>query len=647
MSDSIFMEDAVQVIMDSSRQKPDHLKGCIDAYMELRSTYCDEFWDTVDELYTQEQFDRNSWASTKDLTGRFITPARVNAYIESLEAQVFNQYPKFYMEPATSRQEQLALDLMEASNNEWFKDRRLKQQTLLALRDCGKYGTGFVFGGYNTDTDVAERARKKRQHIADMLQADPASGIIGADILAELAIGPDSVTLSGTETDYEMDDRILRDRASLRHVPIEQIVMDPAGTCMEDIRWIGRRIYADYDAVMKEELFSNTSGLKPTQTLSSPGVLPRSVLRGESVVGSMREKMQMPYNYLTLYEIYCKQRDGTWDLKIFAEGHNKWLRVVPAQYDIGNPYSMLRWNHTGDSVFTISDIQKVLTFILAERDLHTRLYEATMRELEDTYGVAGTIKEEQLNPVINIPNVGNFIRMENLGGLPLQQAIQLLPRTIKSQALMPYLAIFERQFELGLGLGPNQQLSALKSATTATEAGEIADRVKSREAVKRSHFEDFIADVQKKRIGLMAQYYTPEMIAQTVGKEAASRWVRENFTTSDIQFGLSVAVVPGSMSPPSTERQVQLLTTMLTESMQFPALAGLYNQPIIALDRAKLLGIKDGSRYFMPGVTAEQIQRAAMQLAALGGGGQQGSAPAPGPVPETAAMEAQLGGGVV
>jgi hypothetical protein len=647
MPDSIFNEEVVAAIHDTKKDSVEELKQKIDSYMEIRRTYCDEHWDVIEELATMEQFEKDAWADPRVLTGRFLTPARVSAHSEMLEANVFNQAPKFFMEGATSRQEDLAEDFQEASNNEWLRDRRLKGQTLLPLRDCGQFGFGFVLQGFTTDPDIAERARKKRQRIAIQLQSDPTLGLLGAEILSTQAMGPDSVTISDEmEYDYEMDDRVLKDRASLRHVPHDQVIMDACGTCMEDIRYIGRRIFADIEAVKMDPLLMNTGSLKASKTLSYDGMIPKSVLRNIGVGGKLRSE-RSAYNFITMWEVYMKQQDGTWDQRIFAEGYNKWLRHVPAQYDIGNPYSMLRWNQRGNNVFAISDIAKVLPFILAERDLHTRLYEATMRELEDTYGVNGKVTEEQLNAIIHVPNVGNFVRFEDLPPtLSLQQAIQLLPKNAKANQLMAYLALIERQYEMGLGMGANQQLQALKSSTTATEAATIEKRAASRESVKRTHFQDFIGEIQHKRLGIMCQFYNTEMWAQIVGKEAAGRMVKENFTTSDIQFGMSVSVVPGSMDPPSTEREVQLLTTMLQESMQFPALAGLYNQPAIALGRLKALGVKDGSKYLMPGVTADKIATAAMGLAAAGAGGQQG-APAATQGGEGAAVAAQMGGGEI
>jgi hypothetical protein len=47
----------------------------------------------------------------------------------------------------------------------------------------------------------------------------------------------------------------------------DDIIVDPNATCLEDARWVGRVIYADYDAVMHDDRFRNKSRLQPTAVM--------------------------------------------------------------------------------------------------------------------------------------------------------------------------------------------------------------------------------------------------------------------------------------------------------------------------------------------------------------------------------------------
>lgn len=637
--------------MDSPRGSPGWLSNLMEGYQDLRAKYCDSVWRRVEELYRKDLPSMASWWSSDPtvLTGRIIQPPRIYSYVQGLEAQLFSRNPKLFVKPMSARQERLAQILENHINAEWQSDQQLHAEMHLLIRDCAKTGWAWALTEYiSKDSKRDRKDRRMRSKGADAMQADPMLQAVAAEVLSQSAISPDSVNYEEFGATYERNTRINYNKICTRRISYWQMACDPNATCIEDAEWIARNIVTPLEYVKTEKHFKNTSKLKATATL-------RGVFSDKSAYRTSDEGLGIPdsYQYVSIWEVYLKNKDGGWDFKIMAEGHPDWLYEEEDRFDLGCPYSLLRWNQDGDSLFTVSDVQQVLDIISEEANLRTRLYDATMREMEDLFVFdSNVLQEQQLTTIANVPGVGTMIPVPGLSQRGnVNNVISLLPKTQKSGQLLSYLAIIQQNIEQGTGLGANQQMQALKSDTSATEAAEISQWARSRSEVKHFFFSQFVADIAMKRLQLTCQFYGPEDIAQTTGKEGATLWITENFTPADIKYGLSVAVEKGSMRPVSEESRAQLYSTMLAEAMQNPLAAQLYNVPEIAKRMVESRGVPTGSNVLNPMVTQDAFSLGAMQMA-LGspqdpmqggpaGGGPQMRPPAQGARPTNAAAVRQ------
>lgn len=627
--------------MDSPRGSPGWLSGLLEGYHDLRAKLCDTIWKRVDTLYKKSPSGISSWWSSDptELTGRIIQPPRIYSYVQGLEAQLFARNPKFFVRPMSARQEKLASTLERHINAEWMLDAALHSEMHLTIRDCAKTGWAWVLTEYiATNAKKAQKTRKMRSELAARLQQDPMMQAIATEVISTAATGPDSVQYGDYGPTYERNDRVSYNKIISRRISYWQMACDPNATCLEDAEWVARNIIAPLDAVKADKNFKNTSKLRANATL-------RGVFSDRSRFQAQDSDASIPdaYQYVSIWEAYIKNDEGGWDFKIFAEGHPEWLYEEEDRFDLGCPYSLLRWNHDGDSLFTASDVQQVLDIISEEANLRSRLYDATMREMEDLYVIdSNIIQEQQISSIANVPGVGTIIPVPGVsqrGGL--HNVMALLPKTQKSGQLLSYLAIIQQNIELGTGLGANQQMQAMKSDTSATEAAEISNWAKTRADVKHFFFDQFVTDIATKRLQMACQFYTADDIAQTAGKEGAAFWLSENFTPADIKHGLSVAVEKGSMQPVSDAQRAQLYTTMLQEAMANPIAAQLYNVPEIARRLVEARGVPQGSKVLNEEVTAGDVSTASMQMALMQGGGgppgMQGGPPTAPPMPTNAA----------
>lgn len=614
--------------MDSERGRPGWCRQLIEGFLEIRKKTYEATWEAVEELHRKDLTSQGGWPDPMQLTGRLIRPPRVSGYIESLESQLFTRPPKLFVQPLSARQERLAEFAQQHMNADWRRSPALTNDMYIALRDCAKAGFAGALTTYTPRVgENSQRLRKQRFKLAETIQRDPETGQQLAQEVASQLVGPDSVGFEETVPTYERDDRAMRGFVSTKRIPYWMIAVDPNASCKEDAEWIARQIICPLEAVQRNPEFKNTKNLRPTAVMSAFD-------RAHVARSELEKNLGIPeaYKYVSLWEIFQRNDKGTWDLRVLADKYPEWLYEAESPYDAGCPWSFLRWNHDGDHFLTPSDIQKVLDLIIEESHLRTRLFDATMREFEDILAYDKTkIKENELMAMVNIPKVGLAIPLGGMNGQAISNAFSFIPKPNKSDRLLSYLGILERNIELGLGLGANQQLSALKSETSATEAAEIASWARARSSIKNHFFETFIAEIAHVRAQIGFQFYNVDMFAHTVSREGLAFLLGEKFTVGDIQNGLAVSVEKGSMRPASDETQIQLYTTMIQEAIANPILAQLYQLPVLVLRRAHAMGVLDGSE-LLTGVSAEQIQTAQMQMALMqqmGGKGGAGSPPRP------------------
>lgn len=647
----VFSSEGPQAVMDSKRGKPGWMRSLIDGYIDVREREVAESWKVVATLYKRDldRLGKAPFADPLSLQGRLNIPPRTHAIVHGNESQLFIRPPKCFVKPMSSRQERIAEILEQLLTAHWERDSFLNGQVRLCLRDTGKVGHSWMTTECWQENPNAERlARRKRQRMAERLQEDAVGGEDLAHQIAMMASSVDSVNAPAqNQVAMKRDSRVVYRRIVNSRIPFWNGAMDPNATCIEDAEWFFEYMTKPLHAVKRDRSLKNTANLKANRSLRGRfGNAAQDLNR----FGASETNIPDEYQYVGIWSGFVRNDDGGFDKKIFAEDHDEWLFEDADHYDLGCPVSMLRWNHTGDEIFATSDVALVLDQIVEEIQLRTRLFDASMRDLNDTgFFNKDKISEAEFGQIVSLPGVGKLVPIANLGNLDINQVITYPRRQDRTQQILPHLSIVQRDIEMGQGHGPNQMLQAMKSDTSATEASVIEARARAQEAVKAFWFDNFMEDVGHKTIQQAGQFYGPDVIAQSCGQEAAAVWVMEDYTPDDIKFGMAVRIEKGSMAPTNDEQRYQTYSEMVQEALVNPMAAMITNVPEAQRRRMLARGVQDGSSVLMPGVSAEAFSAASTKMALMKQGGTQGgggSPPAEKPPSAEGAAAAQPNQGV-
>jgi len=567
---------------DLKRDSPRFCQRLVDYFLKRRSEF-DGMWDLVDANYRHKGLEVS--ANPLSMQVDEIFPGRVYSLVHTIESQVAHDSPKFYLRGFTGIMEPETVPAMEdALNNEWMEDSTLDRETRLSIRDCIKYGRGIALTSFEADEDYdVDQATQEADEERAMAVSDPIAAQMTASIVAETAAAIADGAPEVEEETFEGDSRVICERVSTRRVSVRNFLIDPDATSEHDAKWMGRVVIADYEAVLRDPSFKRRKEIKPT-----------SRERINFLFSDDADKLN-PYKCVALYELFLRQPGGGWKLVVFADGHDFFMKEKMNPYWIGCPYDLLSWNDDGETAFPQSDILPVMSQILGERILLSKLIDAHSRQGHNTTFHTCDL-DENLLKAARAPGVEKYVKV----GTQVQGNLSSQFHKNQNEPISPegmnLLAILEREIQVGSGIGPNQAGQAMKSETSATEAAEVAGFSRARGAHKFKAVEMFIASIARKRLGITAQFFreNPENVAYIAGKEAAAAWAKMRWTKGDVQRNLKVNVEPGSMRPINDDQRLKQLISFLGLAMQNPVWAAGIDQPG-ALKRAfQYLGFRRG-----------------------------------------------------
>lgn len=607
------------------KSSPKFYQSLINYYFRRRSEV-DKGWK-----FCEEEYNHGRTVDSKEYNIEEVRPARAYAIVSNVESLVMGQSPRIFARGFTSEREELVGKVLEqVVNNEWQQDSRLKKEKKLVVRDCSKVGFGVMLTSYEEDVEVDAKAQEKE---ADERKAATTQDPIIAEADAQASLDQAKIEAE-TETpklatNYEQDDRVVRRKVVSRRISPWSFIADPTATSEDDWKWVGRVFICDLDAVKNDPLLKNTSGLKPsamTMDSTKEGHL-------KKIIESYTKDTGFPYDIVVMYEIFIRNPDGTWSLRVMADGHDKFLRQVENPYWIGCPYRLLRWNEDGENLFPQSDIQVIASEMVTERLLYTKSLDGYSREQSDTTLVDKSLGITTENfTAIEDPDIGKIIEIARdaaTANVPLQNLIYKLPKDQKSPEMLNFLASIERSIQISSGLSPNQFGQPMKSGTTATEAAEVGGMARGRAKAKFDALEEFIAGVAQDRIGIMCQSYSPTDIYRLAGKEAAAAWAQMTWTKGDVQNGIFFIVEPGSTKKPSEQGRAQTLMNIIGMINQDPGVRSNFDILKMIMDLIRNLGEfhpekylhnKDGQSF------SEQLAELDAERLAPGTGGEVGQA---------------------
>lgn len=595
--------------------KPDTVAWCrqlATAFEERREEVVGKWWRAVDALASRRIFTNNR-IDPDYLADTCVEPPRAAEIVNLVVSEVFNRRPKFFAQSATTAYEDWASWAEEAMNNDWSREYTTTREVKLCTIDCVQKGIGIAYTLPEIDFGQATRERRRRLTRAAKLRDDVRLGLAGLDdrALPEAA-------LEWAEDGVEQNNLSRVGRIGTRRLDPWRVGFDWTAQSEHDLKSVWRWYYATKESVKRQKHW-NEAAKRRLEYAAADGELFMQSVDGD------------PRKYVRLYEGWFRNADGKWDMRVWWEGSKEddpFLYEADSPLEYGHPFRFLRWNENGSTMWCPSDMLHVYQSIVMERHVQTRMYDAMMRQSMDVTAVDGEVlTEDDIHP-IEVDGVGTIFKIKNDKNVPLSQLFHKMERDPVPQESLAYLALLQRQIQDGLGLGVNQMLGYGKSETSATEAAEVTRAAQARMALRHSAMEEFVAGIAHDRLRLAVQFYDPAMVRALATPDPARLLDLNTFTAGDVQYGLHVSVVQGSMRPPSDEGRALALQNVLSLVLQGqPIAASLVNGPAVFLEWLKLLGIHDGSKLLMPGVTAQAVQTMA-QFMAVNGGGAGGGSPA-------------------
>lgn len=600
-------------------------------------------WEAI-ELLARQNVMGGSWDCRSMADAGAIQPADVAEIIETTESDIVGVRPTFAAKAATAQREPLAHVARLLMRTDWEMSPDPFGQGRLAVRDCIAKGQGVVLNDVVADYDAAKRAKMKRDRDARRRLADPSTAALEESIQASIASYEDATPGEDEYADTYLQNRLVQeDMVSTTFVPIESFFRDPYHVREEQWTFMGQKLVLDYDAVMRDENLYVPKDLKPdfeiTQSQLEAGgkiagglaASPLTIgLGGGGPNGGAGRAMGAGFlrRLITVYKFFALSHDEdgcpTWDLYIVANGAKKPLLYAPAVHDLGCPFSVVQWNERGEVNFPMSDVMKALPHLIEKRDLRSRMFEKMTRSATSTniFDKADIPTPADLRGVIR-GVAANFLGIDNRQNKPLSQIFHELKTAGITQEDLAYLGMLKDDVRAATGKGNNQFQEAMKSDTSASEAMEVSRRADARAAYKANAVHRFFADVAKKRLQLMAQYYDADRVRSMAGPQAAAFWSRQEFTAGNIRH-LLISVEKGSMREDNDEAVAQKLMQLLQLGVSFPPFLMTLQVQEMMGEILLRQGFTEGSRFVRqlpPGVLDQLVMTQIM-------GGPKGSAPA-------------------
>lgn len=637
-------------LKDASRgaPKPESAKwwsGVVRSAENDRRSRNQSLWDAIDAAYTG----RTSHGGKLDYGGVEVThngkmsqkrvrPPRLYSLIAGMETMLFHRRPKFFVKPYTGRLEKLAADFERLANVAW--DRFVsKKEFRWLIRDAAKYGRAWAMLGYEFDEDEERSRLNERRRNAQTLNEAAMAAQAPADEMAEAAAPVEVGENEVEEETFWGDERSRSRRPSVRRLPPGDVTCDPDAMNEFDAGWIDYRCFVDLESLKNDPFMRGAKKVKPAGRMDRGQW--KQTLRGGSIIQSPAEyegsggagKSSDTFAYAEIHYTAVKRPGGAWDVMVYAHDHDFFLRKMRAPYWFGCPFMSLSWNDDGDSMEVVSDAERLLPGIVEEAGIRSRLKDHWNRKPNDVSLVDDRMLNNTSNrAAIEVQGTASFIPVKvpgeaGVNQMPLGNYIHQLQRNTAIGEVYQHLQLIERDFMAVTGLGPNQQLQAMKSETSSYEAQEVARNARARGVEKQEAVEDFASRLIHRLLMLLAQFFDAERIAELTTGEAAARWRTYVFTPGDVQDNLGVEVERGSMRPQSSDAREQLFNQMLQLALTNPAFAAKTNIEEVFMRLMEERGVLDGTKLLNDNVNLTEMVVAMMQQTLLGARPGGGAAP--------------------
>lgn len=589
----------------------------IRAFLEYRRPWT-ERWIALENIYD------NPPRSTSYHTDGVHESERLGrgyGLVHAIASSLYNSTPKIFVNALLAAAEDEAPVWEALLNNDWTLIGDQETEVGNMLTDMAIYSFGVALTTYEADFEAVLKVKEKRDKAVEQAIADGTIDGRVANILDELQ---QSTHAPESELTHEWDERILEERVSTRRLSPWYYLWDWRAARHENVRWEAEAWWLPLEDV-KAGPFENTEDLQPNGDHDHCDMWPEKYRRSTNT--SLSAGTRDIREWVMGYNIWDYRSNK---LVTISPGHPKPLREREIPYHC-RPFQFASWAQRGEGLITKGDLGMVYNQLCEEEHTRNKLQDAFAREAVDVYLIDKNsgIGEEGIEPWVG-PDNAFYIKVDG-SRVPVQQQIAKVPREAKSPDILNYLFVIRDDIQETVGIGANQRGAALKSDTSATEAGNIQQNMQVRAGYKFRAVEKLVRDIAKCRMSLYAQFYDEEKILHLVGPEAAAQWAARTFTKGDIQNRFAVSVEPGSTASTNDVNRQLTFERIFRMAITLPGAAQMVNVPEIFREWLKTLGILDGSRLLQ----IQDPQQASALLTTLtqntagggAGGGNQGVAP--------------------
>ena len=594
---------------------PGDYVAMVETYLEARQPYQNR-WILYEALYDKDP-------SLANATFEQPVPPRNTGrpfgLVQTGISALFNNRPRVYVEPMRggpgSRDEARMWE--SVVNSEWGQRTALTKEQRVHLTNCHIYGAAVSMTTYEADFEKILRSHELRHAATEKAEKN---GDLGALAESRLQEALEEQHAPESDLTYEYDLRVLNERVASRDVDMWDFLKDPLAKRPEQWRWVGRRLEIPRIDLEKSP-FRNVKGLK-CDTQFAERFWPKEKIRSYRESSGLKGGL---HDWVTLFEIWDIVRNK---LVVVAPGYDRFLRNQEIPYFLPHPFQYLSWFDRGANLYPISDLGVAYDSLVKEADLHDKLDNALAREMIDVYltDAQAGLGHGDVVP-LKAPDGSIFLPVQTRDqSRPIQTLVHKLPRDTKSPDILNYIAAIRVDIQESSGFGPNQRGAPNKSGTTATEAREIGDFSRTKQAFKFRAVEEFVADISFARMALYAQFYDSEDILYLAGPSAALLWGTKRFTKGDLQHRFSVRVEEGSTAPVNAATRSAMWQKIFMTGLQIPIIGQIVDIRKCFIRWLEAEGVKDGDDLWLPGTGKEASQILlefvnSLGVANLGGGG--------------------------
>ena len=218
-----------------------------------------------------------------------------------------------------------------------------------------------------------------------------------------------------------------------------------------------------------------------------------------------------------------------------------------------------------------------------------------------------------------------------MDGKNIQQVMQELNTKQVSPEYINFLRFVLELIRLFEGLGPNQfGGAALKSETSATEAGEIGNFSRARLDVKEFALRRWMNGLAKKYVSAVFRFCDFDEIVEMVGEEVAKTSIDIDKARAGDIVDVSIEVEAGSMAPEGPAQKAQKLMMLMNILTLDPMLMQQLNRDNVTnLLNDIFSNLDTGEDMFVPLDSMQAQAGRMMQMLQQGGGGQPKGKPSP------------------